>query len=80
TELGINYIDPGTGDFRAGETFELKLVESPSNPPVSAEWFWDGAPASEGSVALTKGSHVVRVRLLYADGSEEELEMPVNVK
>ena len=80
TELGINYIDPGTGDFRAGETLALKLVESPSNPPVSTEWFWDGNPASEGSVTLTKGSHVVSVRLQYADGSEEEMEMPVNVK
>ena len=81
SELGYNSIDPGTGTYKAGENFQLQLVQAPSNPPADVRWFWDGEEKTGAkSVSLTAGEHVVEALLIYADGSREVLELPLKVQ
>lgn len=78
-DIGYHSIDPGSGTYKAGNTFKLRLKEAPSRKPASVSWYYDGAPASE-SVTLSSGMHTVEARLAFADGSSEVLEMEIEVK
>ena len=78
-QMGFNCIDPGTGVYRAGESFRLQLIEAPSNSPVAVTWLWDGRETEEEAVTLTSGEHTVEARLYYAEGSMEVLELPLKV-
>lgn len=78
-DIGWNSIDPGSGEYRAGNSFRLRLKEAPSRKPVSVEWYYDGVAVSEPAVTLRAGEHTVEARLTYAGGSTEVLEMEINV-
>ena len=78
--MGVNCIDPGTGPYRAGDRFFFRLVEAPSDRPVSVTWRYDNAAPSGDSVILTAGEHLVSALLRYADGSKERLDLPLLVQ
>ena len=78
-DMGYHYIDPGTGPYKAGDRFYLKLQEAESAPLSSVSWAFDGEPVRDTSVVLTEGTHTVHARLKYQDGREEVLELSLKV-
>lgn len=80
SDIGFHSIDPGSGTYKAGNTFKLRLKEAHSRKPSSVSWYYDGAPVSESSVQLTAGVHTVEARLSYESGAAEVLEMEIEVK
>lgn len=78
--MGVNCIDPGTGPYRDGDRFYFRLVEAPSDRPVSVSWRFDGTAPSSDSVVLTSGTHQVSALLRYADGSKERLDWSLQVQ
>ena len=80
SDIGFHSIDPGSGTYKAGNTFKLRLKEAHSRKPSSVSWYYDGAPVSESSVQLTAGVHTVEARLSYESGAVEVLEMEIEVK
>ena len=80
TDLGINYIDLPSGTLASGQKLPLKLVSSPTEKPSGVQWFYDGVPVGGESVVLTAGSHILMVRLQYADGREDKVESQIVVQ
>ena len=78
-DIGWNSIDPGSGEYKAGNSFRLRLKEAPSRKPVSVDWYYDGVAVSEPAVTLRAGAHTVEAHLSYAGGSTEVLEMEIDV-
>ena len=79
-DLGMNYIDPGTGTHKVGEDFPLNLVTSPSVSLKSVNWTFDNVSVSGSSVQLKEtGTHSVKAYLHYQDGREEILELLLKV-
>lgn len=74
---GFNYI-PHAASYRAGATFELKLVESSVRRPSSVSWTVNGQAAS-GSVILSAGTTVVRAHIEYGNGRTEIVEVCLKV-
>ena len=72
-EMGYATIDLGNKALKAGDTLELKLNAGPLEP-ASVTWLFDGEIALEGSVALTKGVHVVQAVVKYSAGRSENLK------
>ena len=78
--MGVNCIDPGTGVYREGDAFHFRLLEAPSDRPVSVTWRYDGKAPSGDSVILTAGQHKVSALLRYADGTKERLDLELQVQ
>lgn len=78
-DLGYNYIDPGSGVYRAGDRFPLQLVISSVNAPLILRWFYDGEVVVSGEVELTAGRHRVSAQLEYGNGLTERLQLELNV-
>ena len=81
--MGYNYIaDPGNGSYKAGDVFDLILIETSGNrrPASTTDWYFDGEQVSTESVTLTKGTHTVEARFTTAAGKTKivELELSVN--
>jgi len=64
--LGICAIET-YGDWKVGDEFPLKLVETASQP-TSVVWYFDGNRISSGSVILTAGSHSVKAVISWSNG------------
>jgi len=79
SDIGVHSIDPGSGKYRAGDSFKLRLKEAPSRKPASVAWYFDNAPVSDTAVLLTAGIHTVEARLSYESGAGEVLEMEIEV-
>ena len=78
--MGFNSIDnPKEGAYSAGDTFTFNLLESYHNKPSSVVWYFDGAEQSAGTVTLTAGKHTVAAKLVYSDGSAEDITLELNV-
>ena len=80
SDIGFHSIDPGSGTYKAGNTFKLRLKETHSRKPSSVSWYYDGALVSDASVQLSAGVHTVEARLDYEGGAQEILEMEMEVK
>lgn len=80
SDMGISYIDLPTGTLFSGQSLPLKLVSSPAAKPSGVQWFYDGVPVGGESVVLTAGSHILMVRLQYADGREDKVESQIVVQ
>ena len=79
-DLGICSIaDPGKGNYKVGDSFPLNLALPQGMQAASVLWTLDGESVSE-AVKLTSGSHIVSAFVTYADGSQEMLELKVEVK
>ncbi len=80
SDIGFHSIDPGSGTYKAGNTFKLRLKEAHSRRPSSVSWYYDGVPVSGSSVQLSSGVHVVEAQLAFEGGATEVLEMEIEVK
>lgn len=78
--MGYNSISTGEGTWSDGDTFPFTLDLSPERVPDAVIWSFDGETVSEDSVVLRRGSHTVKAVLTYEDGSEEELEVELQVQ
>ena len=76
-DLGYACIDPGTGRYREGEEFPLRVIAPEGVTSVS--WSMDGEAVAGESVVLQQGQHSLKARLNYADGREEILELLLKV-
>ena len=83
-EMGFHSIDPGSGSYKAGDVFPLRLLlsDKAANQPQAVSWTFDGEAVTADSVVLTSGSHVVRAILSYSGFTavEEILEMELLVQ
>lgn len=77
--LGYNYIDPGSGEYHAGDVFQTQLVTTLETAPYLERWSWDGVRLMEREITLSAGWHRLSVYLDYGDGRTEELELELNV-
>lgn len=80
TDLGISYIDLPSGTLSGGQKLPLKLVSSPAAKPSDVKWFYDGMPVEGESLVLTAGTHILMVRMQYADGREDKVESQIVVQ
>lgn len=78
--MGYNSIATGEGDWKDGDSFPLRLIQAPDNPPSEVRWLLDGASVAGEAVVLRSGVHTVKAILTYQDGSEEELEVELQVQ
>ena len=79
-DLGICTIsDPRKGNYKAGDSFPLNLALPQGVQASSVLWTFDGETVSE-AVELTSGSHIVSAAVTYEDGSQETLELKIEVK
>lgn len=79
-DMGYSTIDPGEGPWKDGETLLFTLVAGNGKEPVSVKWFCDGISQLGSSILLRSGSHRISASVVYADGSEEELETLIQVQ
>ena len=76
--MGYNSIsDPKEGKYKAGDNFELKILEVSANKPSSVEWYWDGTKQSAASVPVTAGKHTVKAVLTYPANIVEEITLEI---
>lgn len=76
--LGYAWIlDPGRGQYRAGERFLLRCGGLSSE--VEVRWLLDGNALAGDSVELPEGRHVIRAELAYPDGRKERLSLKIDV-
>ncbi|MBR5064509.1 MAG: M6 family metalloprotease domain-containing protein [Bacteroidales bacterium] len=80
-QMGIPAIvDPGKGNYTAGDAFQLQMELPEGLSASSSEWYYDGKEISGAkSVSLTAGAHTVTAVLHYADGSTETFDLVLNV-
>ncbi|MBQ1913240.1 MAG: M6 family metalloprotease domain-containing protein [Bacteroidales bacterium] len=78
--MGYNSIETGERTWLDGDSFPLRLVQAPDNKPASVSWLFDGQSVTADSVVLRRGVHTVKALLTYPDGSEEELEVDIQVQ
>lgn len=75
--LGYNGIaNPGQGEYAAGSSFALELVDS-SATPSSVVWYLDDAVVTGDAVTLTAGEHVIKAVLTFSSGKVETIEQIV---
>ncbi len=73
-DLGFNYIGLEQESYAAGDTLLFELALTAGQKPTAVSWSFDGIVRSSKSVVLTKGEHLLSVRLSFADGSSQVLE------
>ena len=79
-DLGYHYIDATKLNYKAGESFPLKLHESAAAPVESVSWYMNDTPVSGDSVVIKDaGNYVIKASLRYRDGREEVLQVVVKV-
>lgn len=78
TDLGLCYINiPET--LTAGQTLNLKTVNSRTRTPVETWWYIDGKQQSSTSVILTNGNHTIKAELSFMDGTRDTVEATITV-
>lgn len=77
TDLGYAFIDPGKGNYKDGDEFELQVHTSVE--PQRVSWTLDGESISTASLRLKQGSHSLQARIRYGNGREEILELLLKV-
>ncbi len=78
-KMGTVCIDPGNGNYRAGDSFTPSLLVPEHVRIHEVEWSWDGKVLKTTSFILSKGVHNLEARILYEDGRREKLQMKVKV-
>lgn len=79
-KLGYNSIaDPGKGNYSAGDKFELKLNASRRYLPSSTKWYLDGKRVTGESITLVSGNHTIKAELTISSGTNEIVELEINV-
>lgn len=73
SEMGYATIDLGGNNWKAGESFPLKLNLG-SMEPATVTWLFDGEIALEESVELSKGVHTIKAIVKYNDKVSENLK------
>ena len=77
---GFSYISvPKDFSFTAGAVFPLELVVGRGTNPISTVWSLDGQVVSGDSITLTSGNHTLRATLFYSAGSDETIELEMEV-
>jgi hypothetical protein len=81
-DIGISSIaDPGNGHYANGDNFQLEVLVPKDATPLSIAWYYDSKDISGSkSISLKSGQHVLNAMLKYIDGSEETLELRLDVK
>ncbi len=77
---GINMIHVESSGYEAGDTFELRLDQSASNPPSSVTWHVNGEAVSANQITLSAGAYVIRADLTYSSGRQECVETRILVR
>ena len=79
--LGFSYIyNPGKGNYNAGDTFALRLIESNVRVPASVSWYFDDEPVSGDSIVLQEtGVHEVKAAVILSSGKSKEIVLKINV-
>ena len=78
--MGFNYISiPNDFSFTAGAELPLKLITAEDSNPSSIVWSLDGQEVSGESIVLTRGDHTLRATLYYRNGSDETIELEMEV-
>lgn len=80
--MGFTSIDNPRGKegYSAGDTFTFSLLPAMGKEVSSTEWLYDGAATTAPSVELKAGKHTVVARVVYGDGSREELTLELEVR
>ena len=79
-KAGFSYIGvPDNFSFTAGEEFPLNLILGKNCNPKSIVWTLDGRTVSGESITLTSGDHTLHATLYYSDGSDETIELEMEV-
>lgn len=80
TSAGFSYINvPKDFSFTSGAVFPLKLVLGNNINPSSIVWSLDGKSVQGESITLTSGNHTLRATLYYLNGSDETIELEIEV-
>lgn len=79
-EMGYAAIDPGKGNWRAGDRFPLHVLEASGRAPKSVSWTFDGEPVGQvESVLLPAGEHRISALLRYEGKASEKLSLHLSV-
>ncbi len=80
-DFGISYIEAPSGQLHAGDSFPLKLVQSPVVNVSLVRWFVDGKETSDDSVTLSAGEHTIKAEMTILGSSIDSdiVELTVNV-
>ena len=79
-KLGYNSIaDPGKGSYSAGDRFELKLNASHRHMPSTTKWYLDGKRVTGDYITLVSGNHTIKAELTISSGTNEIVELEINV-
>ena len=78
--MGYASIDPGKGNWHAGDTFPLRIREVQKLPPQQVSWSLDGEAVEGTSVTLETGWHQIEAQVRYSVSRVEVLRMQLNVR
>lgn len=80
-DFGISYIEAPSDQLHAGDSFPLKLVQSPAVNVGWVRWFVDGKETSDDSVTLSAGEHTIKAEMIILGSSidSDTVELTVNV-
>ena len=78
--MGYASIDPGKGNWHAGDSFPLRIREARNMPPQRVSWRLDGEAVEGSSVTLETGWHRIEAELQYAEDRKEVLRLQLNVR
>ena len=77
---GFSYISvPKDFSFTSGAVFPLELIVGKNTNPSAIVWSIDGRSITGESITLTSGDHTLRATLYYSDGSDETIELEMEV-
>lgn len=80
TTAGFNYISvPKDFEFTAGAELPLKVNTAANSNPSNIIWTLDGLEVGSDSIVLTRGNHTLRATLYFRDGSDETIELEMEV-
>ncbi len=79
--MGFNSIaDPGNGEYKADESFQLELNLVEGVTATSETWLYDQKEVTGAkSVSLTVGPHFITAKVSLSDGTKETLHLMINV-
>ena len=79
-EMGFSMIEiPENVSMTAGTELPLNVLLGEGVNPASISWSMDGTSLSGSSVTLTSGTHILRATLYFNDGSDETIEVELEV-
>ena len=78
--MGYASIDPGKGNWHAGDTYPLRIREARGMLPQQVTWRMDGEAVDGNSVTLETGWHLIEATVKYSESREEVLRTKINVR